>query len=61
MTPVVTLQPSQSWWKQTVCMNATTHQLINFYHATLKYAAVSMLVKAINKDYLKGFAGLTLR
>jgi hypothetical protein len=36
-----------------------TNQLINFYHATLTYPVVSMLVKAINKGYLKGFAGLT--
>jgi hypothetical protein len=37
-----------------------TYQLINFYHVTLNYPVVSMLVKAINKGYLKGFAGLTL-
>jgi hypothetical protein len=36
-----------------------TYQLINFYHATLNYTAVSMLVKAIDKGYLKGFASLT--
>jgi hypothetical protein len=33
---------------------------INFYHVTLNYPVVSMLVKAINKGYQKGFAGLTL-
>jgi hypothetical protein len=38
-----------------------TYQLINFYHATLNYLVVSTLVKAINKGYLKGFAGLTSR
>ncbi len=38
-----------------------TYQLINFYHATLNHPAVSMLVKAIVKGYLKDFAGLTLR
>jgi hypothetical protein len=38
-----------------------TYQLINFYHVTLNYPVVSMLVKAIYKGYLKGFAGLTLR
>jgi hypothetical protein len=38
-----------------------TYQLINFYHATLNYPVVSTLVKAINKGYLKGFAGLTSR
>ncbi len=37
------------------------YQLIDFYHATLNYPVVSMLVKAINQDYLKGFAGLTSR
>ncbi len=37
-----------------------TYQLINFYHATLNYSVVSMLVKAIGKGYLKGFAGPTL-
>jgi hypothetical protein len=35
------------------------YQLINFYHATLNYPVVSTLVKAIDKGYLKGFAGLT--
>jgi hypothetical protein len=39
------------------CKN--TYQLINFYHATLNYPVISMLVKAINKGYLKGFASLT--
>jgi hypothetical protein len=38
-----------------------TYQLINFYHATLNYAVVTMLEKAINKGHQKGFAGLTLR
>jgi hypothetical protein len=38
-----------------------TYQLINFYHATLNYPVVFMLVKAIDKGYLKGFAGLTSR
>jgi hypothetical protein len=36
-----------------------TYQLINFYHVTLNYPVVSMLVKAIDKVYLKDFAGLT--
>jgi hypothetical protein len=35
------------------------YQLINFYHATLNYPVVSTQIKAINKGYLKGFAGLT--
>jgi hypothetical protein len=34
---------------------------INFYHAILNYQFFSMLVKAIKKGYLKGFAGLTWR
>jgi hypothetical protein len=38
-----------------------TYQLINFYRATLNYPVVSTLVKAIDKGYLKGFFGLTLR
>jgi hypothetical protein len=38
-----------------------TYQLINFYHATLNYAVITMLEKAIDKGYKKGFAGLTLR
>jgi hypothetical protein len=36
-----------------------TYQLTNFYQAPLSYLVVSMLVKAINKGYLKGFASLT--
>ncbi len=36
-----------------------TYQLINFYHATLNYPVISMLVKVIDKCYLKGFASLT--
>jgi hypothetical protein len=35
-----------------------TYQLIKLYHANLNYMVVSMLVKAINKGYLKGFSGL---
>jgi hypothetical protein len=38
-----------------------TYQLNNFYHATLNYPVVSTLVNAIDKGYLKGFAGLTSR
>jgi hypothetical protein len=37
-----------------------TYQLINFDHATLSYPVVSTLVKAIDKGYPKGIAGLTL-
>jgi hypothetical protein len=39
------------------CNNS--YQLINFYHATLNYPVVSMMVKVIDKGYLKGFSGLT--
>ncbi len=37
------------------------YQLININHATLNYLVVSTQIKAINKGYLKGFAGLTSR
>jgi hypothetical protein len=38
-----------------------TCQLVNFCHVTLNYLAVSTLVKAMGKGYLKGCAGLTSR
>jgi hypothetical protein len=36
-----------------------TQQLTHFYHACLFLPVVSTLTNAINKDYLKGFLGLT--
>jgi hypothetical protein len=50
ISPVVEANSLYEW--------ENTYQLTNFYHVTLNYPVVSTLVKAINKGYLKGFAGL---
>ena len=39
------------------CSN--THQLIHYYYACLNYPVPSSLIQAINREYFRGWRGLT--
>ncbi|KAL7475158.1 LOW QUALITY PROTEIN: hypothetical protein ACHAW6_001084, partial [Cyclotella cf. meneghiniana] len=52
--PTKSLPQSHSIYE---CEN--THQLINFYYATMGYPAISTWCKAINRGYFRGWPGLT--